>query len=324
MDKATKAAEKEMFRVIKYVIDTEHLGLKLAPTLNLDNDYWTMTLFSDSDWASNKQDRKSITGYAIFFQDAPIFWKSQSQQTVSLSSTEAEYYATSEAAKEIKFIVQVLESLQIKVKKPIIVYLDNVGAIFVAENPSATKHTRHIDARYHFVREYILDGTIRVMFVMSRNNKADIFTKNVTSEIFEEHIGNYMIQRQIIDLTYQPSSNHQYFDSGGVSGFNPYYKPVNSGNNYKNNFIIKSHNSKNESRTTDNMCSSTNNYKGSRKDKGHTKKNFPSTGNSYKRNYYKDYWKSPGRIPEEIFKYLNSDSNKSSNEGKFSTLENYD
>ena len=197
------------------MIQTQEFGLKIAPTMEFEDKHWTMKIFSDSDWATNKEDRKSITGYALFLQDAPIFWKSQSQKTVSLSSTEAEYYATSEAAKEIKFIVQVLESLGIPIKKPIIVYLDNVGAIFVAENASATKHTRHIDARYHFVREYIIDGTIKVMFVMSRKNKADIFTKNVTSDIFEEHVGNYVIHRQIIDLDTTTPKGAPYFESGG-------------------------------------------------------------------------------------------------------------
>jgi hypothetical protein len=90
---------------------------------------------------------------------------------VALStSTEAEYYAISKEAKEIKFIVQVIESLGVKGTKPIMVHVNNVGSIVVAENHSATKQTRHIDARYHFVREYIIDGTIKIMFVNSKQN----------------------------------------------------------------------------------------------------------------------------------------------------------
>ena len=218
MDKATKAAEKEMYRIMKYLVQTKDYGLKLFPKRDINDDLWTLTIYSDSDWASNKDDRKSITGFTIFLQDAPIMWKSQAQKTVSLSSTEAEYYATSEAAKEIKFIVQVLESLNMKVKKPIIVFIDNVGAIFVAENQSATKHTRHIDARYHFVREYIIDGVIKVMFVQSKKNKADLFTKNVTGEVFEEHVDDFIIHREVIETTTAELSKYRYFDSGGVSG----------------------------------------------------------------------------------------------------------
>jgi hypothetical protein len=89
----------------------------------------------------------------------------------------------SKAMKEIKFIVQIVKSLGIKVLKPII----------VVENASGTKHTRHIDAHHHFVREYIIDGHIKIIFVMSTQNKADMFTKNVNSEIYEEHMDDFII-----------------------------------------------------------------------------------------------------------------------------------
>jgi hypothetical protein len=91
-----------------------------------------------------------------------------------------------------------------------------VGAIFVAENASATKHTRHIEARYHFVREFIIDGHIKIIFVMSKENKADIFTKNVTSEIFQHHVGNYLVKRQVVNLTTDELEKTVLLDSGGV------------------------------------------------------------------------------------------------------------
>jgi hypothetical protein len=221
MDRASYEAEKEMFRVMKYLQQTQDFGLKLQPSKTLEKGLWKLHLFSDSDWASNKQDRKSITGFSIFFQDAPIFWKSQAQKTVSLSSTEAEYYATSEAAKELKFIVQVLESLNIKIKKPIILFMDNIGAMFVAENPSATKHTRHIDARYHFIREYIIEGSLKIIFVNSLQNQADLFTKNVHGEVHDAHVGNYIIRHDVLNLTSKELEDidtgydNSDFDSGG-------------------------------------------------------------------------------------------------------------
>jgi hypothetical protein len=70
---------------------------------------------------------------------------------VTLSSSEEEYFAMSEAVKEVRFNVLVLESLRIKVETPIIVKVDNVGAIFMAENVSAMSRTKHIDTRYHFL-----------------------------------------------------------------------------------------------------------------------------------------------------------------------------
>jgi hypothetical protein len=213
MDKATPAALKEMFRVMKFLVQTKEMGLKIAPNFNSDTlHHWKMKIFTDSNWAANVYNRKSVSGFVIFLQDTPVMWKSQQQQSVALSSTEAEYYTTAEATKEIKFIVQVLESMHIKVQKPIIVHL-NVGAIFVAKNASATKHTRHIDARYHFVREYIIDGYIKIMFVSTKDNRADMFTKNVTSEVYEEHVGDFIIHRKI---TSKELDETQYPDSGGV------------------------------------------------------------------------------------------------------------
>jgi hypothetical protein len=221
MDRASPAAFKEMLRVITYLLQTKNYGLKIAPKLqDTTKIAWTLKLFSDSDWAADVKTRRSVTGFVILLNNTPILWRSQTQRTVALSSTEAEYYAMADAVKEIKFILQVLESLHINVEKPIIVYIDNVGAIFVAENASATKHTRHIEARYHFVREFIIDGHIKITFVMSKNNIADMFTKNVTSEILEEHIDNFLVYREIIHLTnseLDQITSTSIVDSGGVS-----------------------------------------------------------------------------------------------------------
>jgi len=76
--------------------------------------------------------------------------------------------ALSEAAKEIKFIVQVLLSIGIKVALPVIVHMDNVGAIFMAKNVSMSFRTKHVDVCYHFVREFIEDGFIKIVFVQTR------------------------------------------------------------------------------------------------------------------------------------------------------------
>ena len=134
MDYATVAAFEEMKRVLNFVIQTKSFGLKLKPSLLPSNNEWSMTVYTDSDWAGDKTSRRSISGYVIFLMDCPIIWKSKQQVSVTLSSTEAEYVALSEAAKEIKFLYQVLQTLGITVTLPIIVKVDNIGAIFMAEN----------------------------------------------------------------------------------------------------------------------------------------------------------------------------------------------
>ena len=118
---------------------------------------------------------------------ALISWKSKSGKSVTLSLTEAEYFACSEAAKEVMFIKNVLETMGIEVKLPMIIKVDNTGAIYLANNYTAGQRTKHIDIRVHYVREYIHDGIIKIEFVRSENNDADILTKNTTEELFKFH-----------------------------------------------------------------------------------------------------------------------------------------
>ena len=100
MDYATVAAFEEMKRVLNFFIQTKSFGLKLKPSLLPSNNEWSMTVYTDSDWAGDKTSRRSISGYVIFLMGCPIIWKSKQQVSVTLSSTEAEYVALSEAAKE--------------------------------------------------------------------------------------------------------------------------------------------------------------------------------------------------------------------------------
>ena len=108
-------------------------------------------------------------------------------KVVAQSSTEAEYIALSEAAKEVKFVYQVLTSLGFKVKLPIIVRVDNLGAIFMSDNISVSQRTKHVDVRYRFVKQFTKEGFIKVIFVKTDENDADLFTKNLSGEKFRKH-----------------------------------------------------------------------------------------------------------------------------------------
>jgi hypothetical protein len=195
MDGATPAAFKELKRVIKFVLDTRTFGLKIEPKLG-DKEKWSMTIYTDSEYAGDTETRISVGGFIVFLLGVPILWKSKAQRSVTLSSAEAEFVSLSEAAKEIKFVVQILESMGIVVEIPIIVRVDNVGAIFMSENASTSSRTRHVDIRYHFVREYVEDGFIRIIFVRSEENLADEFTKNVTGDIYDAHVNEYMTEKK--------------------------------------------------------------------------------------------------------------------------------
>ena len=109
-------------------------------------------------------------------------------KSVVLSTTEAEYMALSEVVKELKFIVQLLQTMNIEVELPITVLVDNVGAIWLSNNHTTIDRTKHVDIRTSFVKEYQEeDGKIIIKFMKSEENEADIFTKNTTNVIFSIH-----------------------------------------------------------------------------------------------------------------------------------------
>ena len=186
LDGASEAAYKEMLRVIKYVLDTRDRGLRIEPEPT--DTEWVILLYSDSDWAGDKDNRRSVSGYMIFLNGVLISWKSKLQKVVSLSSSEAEFYACSEAVKEIPFVIQVLEFVGVKVRKPVDVMVDNVGAIYMSQNQVGSSRTRHMDTRYYYVNDMQDEGLIKVKFVRSENNVSDVATKNVTSEVMDTHM----------------------------------------------------------------------------------------------------------------------------------------
>ena len=157
------SAYKEIIRIIKFVLDTSDYGLRFQPQPSVDNK-WHLTIYTDSDYVGDKETQISVTGYILFFMGVPLTWKSMSQKSVTLSSLEAEYVALSEAAKEIKFVYQLLQSIGIEIELPITVRVDNIGAIFMSENTSTSGQTKHVDVRYRYVNEMVLDGFLKIKF----------------------------------------------------------------------------------------------------------------------------------------------------------------
>ena len=111
---STEASYKEMLRVIKYVLDIKAMGLKIWPTL-IKNEPWKISVFTDSDYAGDPVTRRSVSGYVIYVHNVPICWRSKAQRSVTLSSTEAEWVALSEAVKEVIFLIQLCNSMKIKI-----------------------------------------------------------------------------------------------------------------------------------------------------------------------------------------------------------------
>ena len=176
---------KEMYKLISFVLSTKDYGLKFELMKNTRK--WTLKALSDSDFASDKETRIRIFGYIIYFCGIPIASRSKRMKSVVLSITEAEYMALSEVVKELKFIVELLQTMNVEVELPTTEHVDNVGAIWLSNNRTTSDRTKHIDIRTSFVKEYQEDGKIIIKFVKSEDNEADIFTKTTTIFIFQNH-----------------------------------------------------------------------------------------------------------------------------------------
>jgi hypothetical protein len=133
LDCTTPAVVKELFRVIKYVVDTKNLALKICPKVEMGNSSCNLVVYSDSAYVGDKDTQVSVSGFVIYICVSPICWWSEAQKSVTLSLSKAEWVALSEVTKEVKFIVQVIKSMGIKVRKPVIIRVDNVSAIFMSK-----------------------------------------------------------------------------------------------------------------------------------------------------------------------------------------------
>ena len=146
-----------------------------------------LVAYTDSNYANNKQHRRSITGYAFILSGGPISWTSRRQTTTAQSSVEAEYMAMAEAVKEAIWWRRFLGELSQRSRSPTPVLADNTGSIALARNPDHHSRTKHIGVRYHLTREHLQRGTISLHHVPSEENTADIFTKALPRPAFLHH-----------------------------------------------------------------------------------------------------------------------------------------
>ena len=177
-------------RVLRYLAGTIDKGIEYPR--NISNlRIWAHT---DSDWAGCKSTRRSTSGYVIFFDKGPICWKSKMQAIVALSSCEAEYIALVECIKEILWLLQHFRFLGIKIESPVVIGIDNQAAIALAKNPVLHEKSKHIDTRHHFIRQAVQDGLIRLQYINTVENIADILTKSTSTATFQTHTNQLLSQ----------------------------------------------------------------------------------------------------------------------------------
>jgi hypothetical protein len=140
--------------------------------------------YVDADHATNKDDRRSVTGYTFVLAGGPVSWQSKTQPTVALSSMEAEYMAACSATQEALWLAMLLEQMSIQISKPIVLNEDNQSCVEFSRNPGNHQRSKHIDTKYHFVRERVAAGDIVLRWIPTTEQIADIFTKALDAADF--------------------------------------------------------------------------------------------------------------------------------------------
>ena len=166
-------------RVISYLGSTKNYWLTFG-----GNKKGTIQGFCDADWAS-QQHRHLISGFSLHFGQGAVSWSSKKQAVVALSSTEAEYITQTHGAKEAIWIRNFVTEIQGKTQGSLTMFCDNQGAIALSKDNKFHSRTKHIDLRYHFIREAIDEGKINVQYLPTADNITDIFTKALARPRFE-------------------------------------------------------------------------------------------------------------------------------------------
>ncbi|XP_019168865.1 PREDICTED: uncharacterized protein LOC109164771 [Ipomoea nil] len=172
VDAPTEAHMSAAHRLLRYLKSAPGQGLHYPKNGNMQ-----LTVFSDSDWATCAETRKSITGFCVFLGSALISWRSKKQATVSRSSSEAEYRALATTVCEVQWIKSLLRDLQVEIDKPAALFCDNKAAIAISENHVFHERTKHIEIDCHVVRERVTQGLVKLLYVPSSGQVADGFTK---------------------------------------------------------------------------------------------------------------------------------------------------
>ncbi|XP_043691539.1 uncharacterized mitochondrial protein AtMg00810-like [Telopea speciosissima] len=169
-------------RILRYLKHTLGAGIVIRP-----GPITHLQAYTDADWAGYPDTRWSTTSFCVFLGNTLVSWCSKKQPIVSRSSSEAEYKALAITTSEMLWLSYLLSDLKVSLKHPLLLHCDNISATHMAANPVLHARTKHIEMDYHFVRDLVLNNTLKVQFVHSPSQIADIFTKGSSSAVFNFH-----------------------------------------------------------------------------------------------------------------------------------------
>lgn len=167
-------------RVLRYLAGTITLGIFFSSSTPM-----TLHAFSDADWAGNKDDYTSTGAYIVYLGKQPISWASRKQKSVARSTTEAEYRSVADTAAELRWGLSLAKELGVPISGRPTIYCDNIGATQLCSNHVFHTRMKHVALDYHFVRELVQAGTLRVAHVCSADQLADALTKPLPRSKFQ-------------------------------------------------------------------------------------------------------------------------------------------
>lgn len=189
-DCATDVHWNHLKRVLRYLRGTSKMKLVYK-----QSDSEPLVGYADADWANDAYDRKSTSGYLFQVFGNTVLWSSKKQGLVTTSTTEAEYVAAASASMEAIWLTKIFADLHVDPKIPVKIYEDNVGCIYVAKNPE-TKRSKHIDVKFHFLRDRVWRKEIKLVGIESKNQVADVFTKSLAGPIFSRFVDQMGFRRE--------------------------------------------------------------------------------------------------------------------------------
>lgn len=169
-------------RVLQYLKGTVEHGIEFSGEYHADA---TVTAFTDASWAAH-EDRRSISGYVLYAGGGPISWSSKQQSTIALSTCEAEYTASTHAAKQILWTRNILSELDLLTPSPTPLFCDNSGTVACTQNPHNHSAMKHVGLKVHFIRDCVENCHIVVIHLPGAEMIADIFTKSLPAPAHEK------------------------------------------------------------------------------------------------------------------------------------------
>ncbi|CAL8121905.1 unnamed protein product [Prunus armeniaca] len=174
-------------RILRYLKKTISHGLFLSHAIQA---------FCDADWAGCLNDCRSIGGFAIYLGCNLVSWSAKKQHTVARSSTEVEYHAIANTSTEIIWFSSLLQELGISTSTSPVLWCDNLGATYLSANPIFHARTKHVEINYHFVRDQVSARKLSVKFISTKDQRADIMTKPLSSPHFTFIIDKLRVQER--------------------------------------------------------------------------------------------------------------------------------